>query len=49
MMCNNEKCNLILEIRELIKKIDLSCYYTDKFGDFIDDLEVILDIFDKQK
>ena len=38
----------INEIKQLIEKSKYSCYYTDKFSDFIDDLEEIIDRIEKK-
>jgi len=37
---------IIKEIRKLIAKANFSCFYTDKFDDFIVDLEKILDDYE---
>ena len=37
--------DLLQEIKTLIRTASYSCYYTDKFNDFLDDLEIILNKF----
>lgn len=48
LKCEKEKRDLFISeflkpVRELIDKANYSCGYTDKFSDFLDNLENIID------
>ena len=45
MVSNKE---IIQEIKKLVKTYNYTCYYTDKPGDFMDDLKVILDKYKEE-